>query len=90
MGGRLLAWKGLALQYAQGPQLCFPDLGLRTGQHLLLRGASGSGKSSLIALLAGFGRAAAEVGEEARPGLGSRCDSSGCDPCPRGWGRKHG
>lgn len=51
-----LAWRGLALQYPQGPLLSFPDLCLDAGGHLLLRGASGSGKSSLIALLAGLRR----------------------------------
>lgn len=55
----LLAWQGLVLQYAQGPRLAFPDLSLASGQHLLLRGASGAGKSSLIALLAGLRRASA-------------------------------
>lgn len=53
----LLAWRGLGLRYASGPQLVFPDLQLTRGQHLLLRGVSGSGKSSLIALLAGLRRA---------------------------------
>ncbi len=51
-----LAWRGLALQYPQGPRLQFPDLELGPAEHLLLRGASGSGKSSLIALLAGLRR----------------------------------
>jgi putative ABC transport system ATP-binding protein len=83
VGGSLLAWKGLALRYARGPQLCFPDLGLRTGQHLLLRGASGSGKSSLIALLAGLlqssqgevwlgGEALSVLGSAARDALRGR------------------
>jgi len=53
----LLAWQGLALQYESGPLLTFPDLQIAAGQHLLLRGDSGSGKSSLIALLAGLRRA---------------------------------
>lgn len=52
----LLGWQGLALQYPQGPLLNFPDLRLLPGQHLLLRGASGAGKSSLLALLAGLRR----------------------------------
>lgn len=51
-----LAWQGLALQYPSGPLLAFPDLQLPDGDHLLLRGASGAGKSSLIALLAGLRR----------------------------------
>jgi putative ABC transport system ATP-binding protein len=52
----LLGWRGLTLQYAQGPCLHFPDFELAPGRHLLLRGASGAGKSSLIALLAGLRR----------------------------------
>ena len=52
----LLAWQGLSLQHPGGPRLSFPDLSLQPGQHLLLRGASGSGKSSLLALLAGLNR----------------------------------
>jgi len=51
-----LAWQGLALQFPDGPRLAFPDCHLEPGQHLLLRGASGSGKSSLLALLAGLRR----------------------------------
>lgn len=53
----LLGWRELGLDYPGGPSLAFPDLSLGNGQHLLLRGASGSGKSSLIALLAGLRRA---------------------------------
>lgn len=53
----LLGWRGLGLDYAGGPSLSFPDLSLHAGQHVLLRGSSGSGKSSLIALLAGLRRA---------------------------------
>jgi putative ABC transport system ATP-binding protein len=36
--------------------LVFPDLQLEPGEHLLLRGVSGSGKSSLLALLSGLRR----------------------------------
>ncbi len=50
----LLAWQGLGLAYPAGPRLRFPDLLLAPGEHLLLRGASGSGKSSLLALLSGL------------------------------------
>lgn len=46
--------QGLSLAYRQGPTLHFPDLELPDGRGLLLRGASGSGKSSLLALLAGL------------------------------------
>lgn len=50
----VLAWQGLALQYRRGPLLRFPDLSVLAGAHLLLRGESGSGKSSLLSLLAGL------------------------------------
>lgn len=52
----LLGWQGLSLQYPAGPLLEFPDLSLPAGGHLLLRGDSGAGKSSLLALLAGLRR----------------------------------
>ena len=54
-----IAWQGLSLAYRDGPQLAFPDLTLAVGEHLLLRGASGAGKSSLLALLAGLRRPSA-------------------------------
>lgn len=49
-----VGWRNLGLAYAGGPSLKFPDLQVRRGEHLVLRGASGVGKSSLLALLAGL------------------------------------
>lgn len=48
----MIVWEGLAYGYPRGPMLRFPDLHLADGGLLLLRGASGTGKSTLLALLA--------------------------------------
>lgn len=50
----MIAWRDLSVQHPRGPWLRFADLRLDTGRTLLLRGASGTGKSSLLALLAGL------------------------------------
>lgn len=50
----MIVWRDLSLQHPRGPLLRFPDLRLDGGRVLLLRGASGTGKSSLLALLAGL------------------------------------
>ncbi|MCV2348468.1 ABC transporter ATP-binding protein [Paucibacter sp. Y2R2-4] len=50
----LIEWRGLRYRYPQGTLLSFDDFQLPAGKHLLLRGKSGSGKSSLLALLAGL------------------------------------
>ena len=45
---------GLACQHPGGPLLCFPDVVVPQGGTLLLRGASGSGKSTWLAVAAGL------------------------------------
>ena len=47
----------LSYRYGNGPALLFADLDLPQGATLLLRGASGSGKSTWLALAAGLLRA---------------------------------
>jgi len=44
----------LACQHPGGPLLCFPDVVVPQGGTLLLRGASGSGKSTWLAVAAGL------------------------------------
>ena len=46
--------RGLACHYAGGVRITFPDLSLSQGETLLLRGRSGRGKSSWLALAAGL------------------------------------
>ena len=50
----MIETQGLACQYPGGQRLSFPDLALAQGQTLLLRGRSGRGKSSWLALAAGL------------------------------------
>ena len=50
----MIETQGLACQYPGGQRLSFPDLTLAQGQTLLLRGRSGRGKSSWLALAAGL------------------------------------
>jgi len=50
----MIALHGLGLHYPQGPHLLFADTTVPSGHTLVLRGDSGSGKSSLLALLAGL------------------------------------
>ncbi len=44
----------LAFRYPKGPDIHFPDIDVPQGQVLLLRGNSGSGKSTWLALVAGL------------------------------------
>lgn len=53
----MIRCRALGYRYAGGPELRFPDLDLPQGGVLLLRGASGSGKSTWLALAAGLLRA---------------------------------
>lgn len=50
----MIETRGLSCQYPGGQRLGFPDLSLPQGQTLLLRGRSGRGKSSWLALAAGL------------------------------------
>lgn len=55
----MICTRSLAYHYAQGPALTFADVDVPQGGLLLLRGASGSGKSTWLALAAGLLRATA-------------------------------
>jgi putative ABC transport system ATP-binding protein len=48
----VISTRALACQYPGGPRLAFPDVNVPQGGTLLLRGPSGSGKSSWLALAA--------------------------------------
>ncbi len=50
----MISTRRLVYRYASGPELCFDDIDVPQGGVLLLRGASGSGKSTWLALTAGL------------------------------------
>ena len=50
----MIGTTALTYRYAQGPALQFPDVAVPQGGVVLLRGASGSGKSTWLALVAGL------------------------------------
>ena len=51
----MLRTQGLRYRYADGgPEMAFPDLAVDRGQELLLLGASGTGKTTLLHLIAGM------------------------------------
>ncbi len=50
----MISTRQLAYRYANGPALCFDDMDVPQGGVVLLRGASGSGKSTWLALAAGL------------------------------------
>lgn len=65
----MIVSRGLACQYPGGGRLTFPDTTVPQGGVLLLRGRSGSGKSSWLALAAGLMRPAQGEIEVAGQGL---------------------
>jgi len=75
----MIVTRGLACQYPGGVRLTFPDITVPQGGVLLLRGPSGSGKSSWLALAAGLMRPAQGEIEVAGQSLGSltpvQCDA---------------
>lgn len=50
----LLETKDLTLRRQNGPSLTFPDLAIPRGEKTLLLGASGTGKTTLLSMVAGF------------------------------------
>ncbi|RMG80413.1 MAG: ATP-binding cassette domain-containing protein, partial [Bacteroidetes bacterium] len=49
-----LQTKDLQYRYASGPELRFPDIACQTGEHWLILGQSGCGKTTLLHLLGGL------------------------------------
>lgn len=66
----MIRTQGLRYQYPQGPQLVFADVDVPQGATLVLRGHSGSGKSTWLALVAGLLSATAGIVTvaDSRPG----------------------
>lgn len=50
----MITVRGLRFQYAGGPSFTFPDFSCASGEHLLVLGESGRGKTTLLHLLAGM------------------------------------
>lgn len=75
----MIVTRGLACRYPGGAELAFPDVAVPQGGILLLRGRSGSGKSSWLALAAGLMRPAGGEIEVAGQSLGAltpvQCDA---------------
>jgi putative ABC transport system ATP-binding protein len=55
----MLEVRGLTFQYPSGPSFTFPDVVCTPGEHLLVLGQSGKGKTTLLHLLAGMIRPSA-------------------------------
>jgi len=53
--------RGLTFQYPSGPGFTFPDFTCAAGEHLLVLGQSGKGKTTLLHLLAGMIRPTAGI-----------------------------
>ena len=51
--------RGLSFSYPSGPSFTFPDFACAAGEHLLVLGQSGKGKTTLLHLLAGMIRPSA-------------------------------
>ena len=67
----MILGRDLACQYPGGARLTFPDIAVPQGGVLLLRGRSGSGKSSWLALAAGLMAPSAGTIEVAGQSLGA-------------------
>lgn len=67
----MILGRDLACQYPGGARLAFPDIAVPQGGVLLLRGRSGSGKSSWLALAAGLMAPSAGTIEVAGQSLGA-------------------
>lgn len=50
----MLQTSGITFQYPSGPAFTFPDINCSPGEHLLVLGQSGKGKTTLLHLLAGM------------------------------------
>lgn len=50
----MLSTRSLSFQYERGPLLSFPDMEFATGEHSLILGQSGCGKTTLLHLLGGL------------------------------------
>lgn len=56
MSNTVLSAQDLTYQYTNGAQLTFPEINLEKGQHSLLLGDSGTGKTTLLNLLSGLSK----------------------------------
>jgi putative ABC transport system ATP-binding protein len=80
----MIETRALRYDYPRGPSLAFPDLDVPQGATLLLRGNSGAGKSTWLALAAGLLTASAGEVEVAGQPL-----SALSRPARDGWRARH-